>query len=65
VRVTILAKPDTMAGGQDSVADAFYNQLVAIEDRASMDSAVGNREYRTLTERFEIRNRHWRDPSVQ
>lgn len=65
LRITLLAKPDTMAGGSDSAVDAFYNQLVAIEDRPTMDSAVGNREYKTLTERFEIRNHHWRDPAVQ
>ena len=65
VRVTLLAKPDTLAGGADSVADSFYNQLVAIEDRPTMDTAVGNREYRTLTERFQIRNGHWRDPALQ
>jgi prepilin-type N-terminal cleavage/methylation domain-containing protein len=65
VRVTLLAKPDTLAGGGDSVTDAFYNQLVAIEDRPTMDSAVGNREYRTLTERFQVRNGHWRDPALQ
>jgi prepilin-type N-terminal cleavage/methylation domain-containing protein len=65
VRVTLLAKPDTLAGGGDSVTDAFYNQLVAIEDRPTMDTAVGNREYRTLTERFQIRNGHWRDPALQ
>lgn len=65
VRVTLLAKPDTLAGGPDSVTDAFYNQLVAIEDRPTMDSAVGNREYRTLTERFQVRNGHWKDPALQ
>jgi hypothetical protein len=30
-----------------------------------METAVGNREYRTLTERFHIRNGHWRDPALQ
>jgi prepilin-type N-terminal cleavage/methylation domain-containing protein len=65
IRVTLLAKPDTLAGGGDSVTDAFYTQLVAIEDRPTMDTAVGNREYRTLTERFQIRNGHWRDPALQ
>lgn len=65
VRVTLLAKPDTLAGGGDSVTDAFYNQLVAIEDRPTMETAVGNREYRTLTERFQVRNGHWRDPALQ
>ncbi len=65
VRVTLLAKPDTLAGGPDSVTDAFYNELVAIEDRPTMETAVGNREYRTLTERFQVRNAHWRDPALQ
>lgn len=65
VRVTLLAKPDTLAGGPDSVTDAFYNELVAIEDRPTMETAVGNREYRTLTERFQVRNGHWRDPALQ
>jgi hypothetical protein len=65
VRVTLLAKPDTLAGGGDSVTDAFYNELVAIEDRPTMATAVGNREYRTLTERFQVRNGHWRDPALQ
>lgn len=65
VRVTLLAKPDTMAGGADAVTDAFYNQLVAIEDRPTMDSVVGSREYRTLTERFRVRNSHWRDPALK
>lgn len=65
IRVTLLAKPDTLAGGGDSVTDAFYNQLVAIEDRPTMETAVGNREYRTLTERFQVRNGHWRDPALQ
>lgn len=65
VRVTLLAKPDTMASGADANVDAFYNQLVAIEDRPTMDSAVGSREYKTLTERFRVRNSHWRDPAVQ
>jgi prepilin-type N-terminal cleavage/methylation domain-containing protein len=65
IRVTLLAKPDTLAGGGDSVTDAFYNELVAIEDRPTMETAVGNREYRTLTERFQIRNGHWRDPALQ
>ncbi|PRQ03077.1 hypothetical protein ENSA5_18080 [Enhygromyxa salina] len=65
VRVTLLAKPDTMAGGADAVVDAFYNELVAIEDRPTMDSAVGSREYRTLTERFRVRNSHWRDPALK
>jgi prepilin-type N-terminal cleavage/methylation domain-containing protein len=65
VRVTLLTKPDTMAGGSDAIADAFYNQLVAIEDRPTMESAVGSREYRTLTERFQVRNSHWRDPALK
>ncbi len=65
VRVTLLAKPDTVAGGADAKTDAFYNQLVAIEDRPTMDSVVGNREYRTLTERFAVRNSHWRDPALR
>lgn len=65
VRVTLLAKPDTMAGGADAVTDAFYNQLVAIEDRPTMDSVIGSREYRTLTERFRVRNSHWRDPALK
>ena len=65
VRVTLVAKPDTMAGGADAAVDAFFNQLVAIEDRPTMDSAISSREYRTLTERFRIRNSHWRDPAVQ
>ncbi|KIG13949.1 hypothetical protein DB30_07365 [Enhygromyxa salina] len=65
VRVTLLAKPDTMAGGADAVTDAFYNELVAIEDRPTMDSVVGSREYRTLTERFRVRNTHWRDPALK
>ncbi|MCA9687816.1 MAG: hypothetical protein KC457_36995, partial [Myxococcales bacterium] len=65
IRVTLLAKPDTMAGGPDSAVDSFYTELVAIEDRPTMDSAVGNREYRLLTERFSIRNSHWRDPSIR
>jgi hypothetical protein len=65
VRVTLLAKPDTMAGGADATTDAFYNELVAIEDRPTMDSVVGSREYRTLTERFRIRNTHWRDPALK
>ena len=65
IRVTLLAKPDTMAGGPDAEIDAFYTELVAIEDRPTMESAVGNREYRTLTERFSIRNSHWRDPAIR
>ena len=65
IRVTLLAKPDTMAGGPDSAVDSFYTELVAIEDRPTMDSAVGNREYRLLTERFSIRNSHWRDPALR
>ncbi|MFO7562683.1 MAG: prepilin-type N-terminal cleavage/methylation domain-containing protein, partial [Enhygromyxa sp.] len=65
VRVTLLAKPDTVAAGSGSLTDPFYNQLVAIEDRPSMPSVVGNREYRTLTERFSVRNAHWRDPALR
>lgn len=65
VRVTLLAKPDSIAGGSDVETDAFYNQLTAIEDRPQMDSAVGQREYRTLTERFRVRNSHWRDPALR
>jgi prepilin-type N-terminal cleavage/methylation domain-containing protein len=65
VRVTLLAKPDTLAGGGDAANDAFYNQLVAIEDRATIESIVGNREYRTLTERFAPQNAHWRNPAVR
>jgi prepilin-type N-terminal cleavage/methylation domain-containing protein len=65
VRVTLLAKPDTIASGSDVEVDAFYNQLVAIEDRPTMDSVVGKREYRTLTERFSVRNSHWRDPALK
>lgn len=65
VRVTLLAKPDSVSGGSDVAADPFYNQLVAIEDRPTMDSAVGRREYRTLTERFSVRNSHWRDPALR
>jgi prepilin-type N-terminal cleavage/methylation domain-containing protein len=65
VRVTLLAKPDTVASGGDSTTDPFFNQLVAIEDRPTMDSVVGRREYRTLTERFTIRNAHWRDPALR
>ena len=64
VRVTLLAKPDTMAGGSD-VTDAFFTKLVAIEDRPTMDSVAGDREYRTLTERFSIHNAHWRDPAMR
>jgi prepilin-type N-terminal cleavage/methylation domain-containing protein len=65
VRVTLLAKPDTIASGSDVEVDAFFNQLVAIEDRPTMDSVVGKREYRTLTERFSVRNAHWRDPALK
>ena len=65
VRITLLAKPDTMASGADANVDAFYNQLVAIEDRPTMNSGIASREYRTLTERFSVRNSHWRDPVVQ
>jgi hypothetical protein len=65
IRITLLAKPDTVASGGDSVTDPYYNQLVAIEDRPTMDSVVGRREYRTLTERFSIRNAHWRDPALR
>ncbi len=65
VRITLLAKPDTLAGGQDAAADPFYTKLVAIEDRATIDSIVGNREYRTLTERFAPHNAHWRDPDIR
>lgn len=65
VRITLLAKPDTMAGGSDVADDPLYNELVAIEDRPTMDSVVGNREYRTLTERFSVRNSHWRDPALK
>ncbi|MFV8752581.1 PilW family protein [Nannocystaceae bacterium ST9] len=65
IRITLLAKPDTLAGGSDSQTDAFFNQLVAIEDRATIESIVGNREYRTLTERFTPHNAHWRDPDIK
>jgi prepilin-type N-terminal cleavage/methylation domain-containing protein len=65
VRVTLLAKPDTIAGGSDVADDPLYNQLVAIEDRPTMESVAGNREYRTLTERFSVRNSHWRDPALR
>lgn len=65
VRITLLAKPDTVAGGSDVLTDAFYNQLVAIEDRPTMPSVAGNREYRTLTERFAVRNAPWRDPALR
>ena len=65
IRVTLLAKPDTLAGGADATNDVFYTQLVAIEDRATIDSIVGNREYRTLTERFMPHNAHWRDPDIR
>jgi hypothetical protein len=65
VRVTLLAKPDTMAGGSDVADDPLYNQLVAIEDRPTMDSVVGRREYRILSERFSVRNSHWRDPALR
>ncbi|WP_045115231.1 PilW family protein [Plesiocystis pacifica] len=64
VRVTLLAKHDVIAGGTDSVVDPFFNELVAIEDRATMDSVVGRREYQTLTERFKVRNSRWRDPNL-
>jgi hypothetical protein len=63
--VTLLAKPDTMAGGSDVADDPLYNQLVAIEDRPTMDSVVGRREYRILSERFSVRNSHWRDPALR
>ncbi len=65
IRVTLLAKADTLAGGSDSQTDAFFTQLVAIEDRATIESIVGNREYRTLTERFSPHNAHWRDPDIR
>ncbi len=65
VRVTLVAKPDTVAGGADSQTDAFFTQLVAIEDRPTMESIVGNREYRTMTERFTPHNAHWRDPDIR
>ena len=65
LRITLLAKTDTVAGGGDSLTDAYYNQLVAIEDRPTILSVVGRREYRTLTERFSIRNSHWRDPALR
>lgn len=65
VRVTLLAKPDTLASGSDAAVDDFYNPIVAIEDRPTMSSIIGGREYRTLTERFQVRNSHWRDPAVQ
>src|SRR5690606_20825939 len=59
VRVTLLAKADTMAGGPDSVADAFYNQLVAIEDRPTMESSAGSLAYPTLTAGFAIFSPAW------
>ena len=65
MRITLVAKPDTLASGADAAADAFYNQIVAIEDRPTMNSVIVGREYRTLTERFRVRNSHWRDPAVQ
>lgn len=65
VRVTLLAKADTQAGGSDPDVDAFYNELVAIEDRPTMPSAAGNREYQTLTERFQLRNSRWRDQDLR
>ena len=65
VRVTLLARPDTMASGSDAPVDAFYQDLVAIEDRNTLSSDITSREYRVLTERFRVRNSHWRDPALQ
>lgn len=65
VRVTLLAKADTMASGPDAAADPFYNELVAIEDRVAVDTVIGSREYRTLSERFRVHNSRWRDPDLR
>ena len=65
IRVTLLAKAETVAAGSDAQADAFYNQIVAIEDRPTFESVAPGREYKTLTERFQIRNGHWRDPALR
>ena len=65
VRVTLLAKPDVAAGGADVDADAFYNELVAIEDRPTMPAVAVGREYRTLTERFQVRNSRWRHQGLR
>jgi prepilin-type N-terminal cleavage/methylation domain-containing protein len=65
IRVTLLAKPDSLAGGSDSTTDAFFTEIVALEDRPTMESIVGNREYRTLTERFTPHNTHWRNPAIR
>ncbi|NVB40539.1 prepilin-type N-terminal cleavage/methylation domain-containing protein [Pseudenhygromyxa sp. WMMC2535] len=65
IRVTLVAKPDTLAGGADVATDALYNELVAIEDRPTMDAVILNREYRTLTERFQVRNARWRPQDLR
>lgn len=61
VRVTLVgsAEADEFAGGLAT------DQLLAVEDRAAMDSLVGSRQRFTLTERFSPENARWQDPRLR
>jgi prepilin-type N-terminal cleavage/methylation domain-containing protein len=60
IRVTLVGSGEMPeeAGGLSVLS------VLAVEDRAPMDSAVGVRQRFTLTERFTPGNLRWRDPSI-
>jgi hypothetical protein len=66
VRVTLLAKPESIAADNSPSAspDPFYNRLFQIEDRPETAPIAGIREYQTLTETFTPRNLRWRNPQM-
>ncbi|MEM7157406.1 MAG: prepilin-type N-terminal cleavage/methylation domain-containing protein [Myxococcota bacterium] len=60
IRITLVGSSET-----DEVAGGLATPLVlAVEDRAPMNSPVGTRQRFTLTEVFTPRNLRWRDPTV-
>lgn len=60
VRITLVGSSETeeAAGGLATL------EVLAVEDRAPIDSAVGTRQRFTLTEVFTPPNLRWRDPTV-
>lgn len=61
LRVTLVASSEF----QEEAGGLTTDQILAVEDRAAMDSPVGVRQRFTMTERFAPKNLRWRDPLAQ
>lgn len=60
IRITLVGSSET----DESAGGLATTQVLAVEDRAPLDSPVGIRQRFTLTEVFTPKNLRWRDPTV-